>query len=138
MTGLFILLFLYTALMKLGNMPAFVNTIQQIPTIQPYKSLLAGMIPGVEIAIVMLLFFPRLRYLGLISATVLMIVFAGYVAFILASMKKLPCSCGGVLKEMTWGQHLLFNLCFAAAGLLAVSFYKKVVMTNRSSRTPVI
>jgi putative oxidoreductase len=43
-----------------------------------------------------------------------MLLFTFYILYMLLFEKHLPCSCGGVLKEMTWKQHLVFNLFFTA------------------------
>ncbi len=54
--------------------------------------------------------------------------FAGYIGYMLVFVKHLPCSCGGVLQGLSWGQHLLFNLLFlllAVMGTLLESKPKK-------------
>jgi hypothetical protein len=53
---------------------------------------------------------------------------------------KLPCSCGGVLKNLSWKEHLMFNFCFTAIAFIGWRFSKKnkdFIAINRLSRTPV-
>jgi len=44
---------------------------------------------------------------------------------ILSFSKELPCSCGGVLQEMSWQQHLVFNIVFTLLALLAAILERK-------------
>ena len=36
-----------------------------------------------------------------------------------------PCSCGGVIKRLTWTQHLILNLSFVAISILGVILQHK-------------
>jgi uncharacterized membrane protein YphA (DoxX/SURF4 family) len=135
--GLFILLFMYTAIMKLKDIHLFIGSMSHTPLLRPYATLLAGLIPGVEIAISIALIIPSTRYMGLVLATGLMGVFTLYVGLILHSMKELPCTCGGVLQQMNWQEHFLFNISFLTLGLAGIHAHKKIIAINRSSRTPV-
>jgi len=38
---------------------------------------------------------------------------------------NLPCSCGGVLQQMTWNQHLIFNVVFTLLALFAIWLTRK-------------
>ncbi|MBK7562208.1 MAG: hypothetical protein IPI68_12055 [Chitinophagaceae bacterium] len=136
--ALYVLLFLYTAIMKFRDIPFFIGSISHTPVLRHYATLLAGMIPAMEIAIAILLIIPRTRYYGLLTGTGLMGIFTLYVAFILATMKELPCSCGGVLQQLNWKEHLVFNSGFLLAGIVACYWNKQFIMINRRSRIPVI
>ena len=136
--ALYVLLFLYTAIMKLRDIPFFIGSMSHTPILRSYAGILAGMIPAMEIAIAILLIIPRTRQYGLWTGTGLMGIFTLYVAFILATMKELPCSCGGVLQQLNWKEHLVFNSGFLLAGMLACFWNKEFIAINRRSRTPVI
>jgi len=43
----------------------------------------------------------------------------------LAFAPKLPCSCGGVIQKMTWGQHVIFNLFFTLLALVGIWLARK-------------
>jgi len=94
------------------------------------------MIPAMEIAIAVLLIIPRTRHYGLLTSTGLMGIFTLYVAFILTTMKDLPCSCGGVIQQLNWKEHLIFNSVFLLAGMLACYWNKGFIAINRRSRIP--
>ena len=134
--ALYVLLFLYTAIMKIKDIPFFIGSMTHTPVLRPYATLLAGMIPAMEIAIAVLLIIPRTRHYGLLTGTGLMGIFTLYVAFILATMKELPCSCGGVIQQLNWKEHLIFNSGFLLAGILACFWNKEFIAINRRSRIP--
>jgi hypothetical protein len=121
--AIFIGLFTYTAVMKWRHLHRFIRSLQQVPIMHETAPVLAGFIPAVELGIAMLLFFPGTRTIGLLLATVLMLVFTGYVLFILTTMGQLPCSCGGIIEQMTWKQHLVFNAALVAMG--AAGWYQQ-------------
>jgi uncharacterized membrane protein YphA (DoxX/SURF4 family) len=136
--ALFVLLFLYTALSKLKDMNSFVVAMKQSRMIGPFAHLLSGLIPTVELAAAILLIIPRMRFIGLIVSTLLMIFFTGYVAYMMLYFSKLPCTCGGILESMSWRGHLYFNLLFLILGITGIKLSKKhFIAINRSSRIPV-
>lgn len=134
--ALYVLLFLYTAIMKFRDIPFFIGSMSHTPILRPYAIILAGMIPAMEIAIAVLLIIPRTRHYGLLTSTGLMGIFTLYVAFILTTMKDLPCSCGGVIQQLNWKEHLIFNSVFLLAGMLACYWNKGFIAINRRSRIP--
>ena len=135
--ALFILLFLYTAITKLAAIDRFIYIIQTVPAMKPYAHLLGWGIPITELVICTLLFIPAMRRIGLGAATLLMIGFTAYIARMMVTMSKLPCSCGGIINSMGWKDHLIFNSTFVALGIFAILLHpKSLLMTNRNSRTP--
>ncbi|MEB2778721.1 hypothetical protein SYJ56_25660, partial [Algoriphagus sp. D3-2-R+10] len=54
-------------------------------------------------------------------SVVLMILFTGYVTLVwLGFTERVPCSCGGVLSSLGWGEHLVFNLVFLGIAVWGV------------------
>lgn len=103
--------FAYTAIAKVydwqGTKLAMYN--QVLPDWS--KDLLLYGIPMVEILVALFLLFPRMRWIGFVSSLLLMLIFTGYVAWIwFGFAEKVPCSCGGILSSLTWGEHLVLNL----------------------------
>lgn len=85
-----------------------------------FSTVLSFAVPAVEFLIIALLIIPRYKLTGMFMAYTLMVMFAAYIYIILNYSSFVPCSCGGVLEKMTWSQHLVFNLFFAAAGVAAI------------------
>lgn len=136
--ALLVLLFLYTAISKLQNRDSFLVVISQSPLIASFAEALSWLVPFGELAITILLFIPSTRVVGLIASFILLICFSIYVGYMLSFATKLPCRCGGVIQDMSWHQHLWFNIFFTIASFIAFVLYpKRFVATNRSSRKPV-
>ena len=118
--AVFIFLFTYTALSKFLSITSFRATLQQSPLIKNYASVIAWLLPVTELLVSILLFIPLTRLAGLYSSFGLMTLFALYILYMLLSTSHLPCSCGGVLKQMTWKQHLVFNILFTLLGATGI------------------
>jgi len=43
----------------------------------------------------------------------------------IAFTPHLPCSCGGVIRELSWRDHLFFNVCFTVLAAVGISVEKK-------------
>jgi hypothetical protein len=118
--NLFVLLFVYTAVSKFLSFKLFELTLSHSPLISNYSSIIALLLPIIELVVACLLVFGKSKRLGLFVALILMIVFTAYILYMLLFVPNLPCSCGGVLKSMTWTQHLIFNIAFLCLALLSV------------------
>ena len=111
-TYMIIILFVYASLSKLLQFDIYVKDLHRSPFLKPYSTVLSIIVPAVELVISGLLFHPRTRLLGLYASTILMAVFTFYVWFIVAIVKDTPCSCGGLIRNLTWRQHLMFNIFY--------------------------
>jgi hypothetical protein len=123
-SSLFVLLFVYTALSKLTDYNFFVAQLYTHPGINKYAATIAWLIPTLELCAATLLSFQRTRLTGLYSSLLLMTGFTIYLLYMLRFGDNLPCSCGGVIKYMTWKQHVGFNLFFILIAILAIKLMK--------------
>lgn len=123
--ALFILLFAYTALSKLLNFESFKQVLSLSPSIGENAPIIAWTLPIVELIVASLLFIPRTRTQGLYGSFSLMVVFTIYLSYMLAATPDLPCTCGGVLSQMTWNQHLVFNIFFTLIALFGIIINKR-------------
>ena len=123
-SALLILLLLYVALSKLLTFHQFTGAMYNQPLPHWLAGMLLWLLPLSEIGTALLLYLPATRLPGFYAATLLIFLFTGYVALILAnSFGRIPCSCGGILKSMGWETHLFFNLFFlilSITGLIAM------------------
>ncbi|MEH6659588.1 MauE/DoxX family redox-associated membrane protein [Leeuwenhoekiella marinoflava] len=110
----FILLWVYAATAKLLEFDQFKVQLSQVSFLKPMAGLLVYIIPLVEYSLAALLLVSRTRRLGLMSSAILMSVFTVYIAGMISFNPELPCSCGGIINELTWQQHLVFNLFVTA------------------------
>lgn len=116
----FIILFIYTAINKLSAISQFQNVLSKSSLIGNMAYPVSWIIPISELAIVVLLFFPATRSAGIYSSLFLVTAFTIYLVYMLAFASWLPCSCGGVLSQMSWKQHILFNISFILLALVAI------------------
>lgn len=112
------LMFCYSAFVKLydwrGNRVAMY---QQILPDWSKDALVIGL-PIIELIVGVLLLVPSGRKWGFPMATFLMGIFSFYVAWVWLGLGgKTPCSCGGIISSLSWGQHLIFNLIFLGFSL---------------------
>jgi len=121
---LFILLFAYTAFSKLTGMFSFQFALRESPLLGNYYLPVSWAVPFSELIICLLLAVPRYRLRGLYYATALMLLFTIYIVCMIALIPTLPCSCGGVIKLMSWRQHVLFNSFFITLGLCGIILEK--------------
>src|SRR5690625_3650542 len=103
-------LFIYTVVSKLLDMGIFQSQIAQSAMLAPYSSILAWLVPVVELLLAGLLLISSTRVWGLLGSAVLMLGFTIYVYLIWTYSHSLPCSCGGVLESMYRDTHLYYNL----------------------------
>lgn len=122
---LLVILFLYTGVSKLVDFKGFTYDLNNQPFPNTFTPILRWIIPFAEIAIVATLLFDKTRLIGLYSSLVLMILFTIYTALVLLHVfDYVPCSCGGVIKYLSWPQHLMFNLFFVVISYVAIRLCK--------------
>jgi uncharacterized membrane protein YphA (DoxX/SURF4 family) len=119
-SSLLIALFAYTGMSKLTDYAVFKSQIQKSPYIYPVASFVAPATPIFELLLVFLLIFPKSRLAGLYLSYFVMLLFTGYVYIMLKFSPSLPCSCGGVISDMSWHQHLIFNAIFTILSTVGV------------------
>jgi len=122
-TALFILTFFYAALSKLKDFNNFEIQLAKSPILGSIYGIVAIAIPVVEIVIVSFLLIERLRFIGLLASFTIMVAFTAYIFVILHFSEYIPCSCGGILQNMSWTQHLYFNFLLIILAAFAVMAY---------------
>jgi hypothetical protein len=118
--SLLIILFVYAALSKLLDYKTFRLQLGRSPYLTAIADLIAWIIPISELLSALSLAFKRTRLIGLYASLFLMILFSGYIYIMLHYSYYLPCSCGGILSNMSWTQHLIFNLFFTIISLIGI------------------
>ena len=139
-SGIFIILFTYTAVNKLIDYPTFRIAVVQSPVLKHYADWVIVGVPAVELIIVALLAVPSARRAGLWAALLVMVAFTLYIGYLVFFAGELPCNCGGIIKALSWKQHLVVNVALVALALWAVlttGSHKNTIAIDRISRTPV-
>jgi uncharacterized membrane protein YphA (DoxX/SURF4 family) len=120
-----IILFLYTGIAKMQDYTVFREQMAESPVLAPVSKAIAFLLPLAEFVVVVLLAIPRWRLKGLYATLGLMILFTGYILALLATSDQLPCSCGGIIEQLSWQQHLVFNGVFILLNVLAIKLHLK-------------
>ncbi len=116
-----ILLWTYTGLDKLlryeESRKAFHN--QTFPP--ELAELLSGLVPLSELALVVFLLVPVLRWWGHLGSLLLLTVFLTYIGLIwVGAFPRVPCNCAGILESLDWSTHFWLNLGFIFLSVLGL------------------
>ena len=130
-SALLIILFVYAATSKFLDFQKFQVQLGQSPLLTAFAKWVAWLIPTIEIIISLLLAFSKTRLLALYASFGLMVMFTSYIITITRFSDYVPCSCGGVLQNMGWKQHLYFNLVFVLLSLVGIFLYRKEVVDTK-------
>ncbi|MBV9988267.1 MAG: hypothetical protein JO301_11335 [Chitinophagaceae bacterium] len=110
---LLITLFAYTAFIKLLDYNEYVSGLQSQPLPDWLVRLLIPLTPLVEFTCAILLSFQVTRTVGLAVGLTLLVLFTSYTVMVLLHVfPHVPCPCGGIIRHLSWKQHLAFNLFF--------------------------
>ena len=116
-----VFLFFYTATAKLSNLAVFESELENQAVPGWSVPVLLWLIPVSELATVLMLSWPRFKHYGLWLSVLLLSVFTLYIGLaVLNVFERVPCSCGGVLKNMGMQSHLVFNLFFLLLSIWGV------------------
>ncbi|HEU4791811.1 MAG TPA: MauE/DoxX family redox-associated membrane protein [Flavobacterium sp.] len=130
---LYILLFVYAAVSKLIDFDNFQAQLGQSPLLSAYTGFVSYTVILIEIIIAVLLSIPRFRLIGLFTSFCLMVMFTAYIIIITNYSSYVPCSCGGILENMDWNEHLIFNICFVVLAVIAILSIINISNENESS-----
>jgi len=118
-------LFGYAAYTKLAIYSTFIQQLKIVPISSSFASVIAWSVPGIEIIIAVLLLVKPTRLIGLWAAFGLMLLFTAYVFLILYKYTVEPCTCLGIIGQLSWKVHLFFNLFFTLLAMLGLFFFTR-------------
>ena len=137
-SALLVMLFLYASLSKFLDFHTFIGEMNNQPLPNSWTPFLVWFIPCSEILMCIALLFERTRLIGFYAALFFMSLFTIYsIIIILNFFGRIPCSCGGVIKRLTWNQHIVLNLFFVALSISGIvlqrrKFFKSILITKNS------
>lgn len=119
-------LYSYVAFSKWFAFGRFVHDMHNQPFARWLADLLIGVLPLLELAVAVLLLFPRWVIWGFGLSVLLMGVFTLYVGAVwLHLFDRVPCACGGFLSGLGWGQHLAVNLLLLGVSVWGGHLHKQ-------------
>ncbi|SFF07132.1 hypothetical protein SAMN05518672_11563 [Chitinophaga sp. CF118] len=126
----FFFLFVYTSLSKLYQYDFYYNDLLRSPLLSSVAYPISILIPGSELIVAVLLIPDRTRKYGFIGSLILMALFTLYVGYVLTLTTDRPCTCGGIIRQLSWRNHLIFNLIFLAMGFAGFILEKRTLITT--------
>lgn len=124
------MLFAYASINKLIAYDIFVADLKRSPLLGRFATILSIFIPAIELLICGLLLVGRTRKIGFIASAALMLSFTVYVWYVLSFTKDKPCSCGGIIRNLSWQNHLIFNVAFLLIAITGAIVYFRKHKTN--------
>ena len=109
----------------------FELTLKMSPHLYAFSSVLAYTVVALEGITVLLLFYHRLRLTGLWLSLGLMLSFITYIAYMFLYSSSLPCSCGGIIAQLSWKDHLLLNIFLSSLAAMGIYFQR---MLNKKAK----
>ena len=132
MVGLIFMMLLYASFSKYFDFSAFQRAMHNQPFPSWFSDVLVIVLPPMEIIVAILLAADKARITGLKATIGLMTAFTLYIVAILVHLfPMVPCTCGGIIRLMSWPQHLLFNLFYIAIAIVAL----KITIENQPNKT---
>jgi cytochrome c oxidase subunit IV len=122
---LLVLLFVYAACSKLLQYESFKSQLVNSPFLKPFSAVIVWFIPTIELITAVMLTVRHTRRTGLYSSFILLLIFTLYITGMLVSGIPLPCSCGGIIQELSWKQHLVFNVFFIVLAFTGIVLERK-------------
>ena len=119
-------LFIYATIAKIMDYTLFKEQLTESPVLKPVAIPMAIGLPIVEFALVVLLAVPKWRLKGLYTSAGLLAIFTIYIVVVMTTSDRLPCSCGGLLEQMSWKGHIIFNISFIFIDLLAIRLERTI------------
>jgi len=129
------LVLLYAAASKLLEYDKFLITMGQSAMLTPYASILAWLIPLIEICLTILLVFECLRLEGLYGSLAILTMFTTYIYIIQRYAENIPCSCGGLLEKMDWEAHFVLNIFLVVLNIIGIAL-QDIQLRNESGGCP--
>lgn len=127
---LFMALFALTAVDKLIHFGRFYTELGKSPFLAPYAMGVAWGTPIIELTVTLMLGINRWRLLGLYISVFLMSLFSAYIYLLLNYSYYTPCLCSAALENLSWEEHLVFNLVFLALAIIGVLLKEKSLSTK--------
>lgn len=122
---LFMVLWIYAATSKLLIYEEFQIQLSKSPFVSKYSPQLVWIIPLTEYILAGLFLFSKNLITALYSSFSFMVLFTLYIVAILNFGNSIPCSCGGIIAQLSWKEHILFNVTFILLAFIGIVFLKR-------------
>ncbi len=120
---LIVFLLVYTGVSKLLDYEQFGTDLEKSPIIPTsLVPLITFALPISEILLALALLSTRWRKDAFLVSGFLFVLFTLYLCIILYAADYVPCSCGGVVAQMSWEWHIVMNVFFILISFISYYF----------------
>lgn len=115
-----IVLFGFSALDKYINRDSFMVQMGKSPLMTGFEPYLKWAVPVVELAICLVMIWPKSRQVGLYAFYTVMVLFSFYIMALLRIDETIPCGCNALTEKMSLQWHVGMNLAFCGLAVWGV------------------
>jgi putative oxidoreductase len=123
-------LFVYTGVNKLISFDFTLKDLNRSPLLGNYALLIAILVPLLELLTAAMLMIPKYKKTGFLLAFFLMLTFTLYVGYVLSFTNQRPCTCGGIIRQLSWPNHLILNITFLILSTLGWLLHNRKLESN--------
>ena len=105
----------------------YLYDLKRSPLLGSYAMTIAIIVPAAELLVAALLLPDQTRKWGLTGSLILMILFTLYVGYVLVFTTSRPCTCGGIIRQLSWPEHLVFNISFLLLAIIGIHLKAKII-----------
>lgn len=131
LAAVLVFLYIYTGLSKYQSLNTFQVVLGKSILIKAYSIPISLVLPGFEILLAIALAIPKTRRLGFLTSAYLLSAFTLYLLYMIKFSPKLPCSCGGIISQLSWRQHIILNTILIATSIYGNIITKKIDNNNQ-------
>jgi len=126
-------LFVFSGFEKIITHSQFERGLEKVSMIGNYANIMSWSVPILELLIALLIVVNKTSRLGLKLFVLLMFIFTVYIGIMLVWADRLPCHCNILIQQLSWSQHILFNVAFIAIAFFAIHVLG--IQQNRNFKT---
>lgn len=123
LTRIFMLIFLYSAVVKFLEFNEFKSELAKSPFLHSMAGFVAWLVAGSELIVGLLLVIKRTQLFALYVYFYMMAAFTAYVYLMMKKAYYLPCACMGIVDNLGWDAHLIVNIVITLLALIAIVLY---------------
>jgi len=118
-----ILIWAYTFVAKVFDFETFQRQIKGAYMLSAGGNLLPYLLQIVHFGIILLLINKSWRRMGLITSILVLILYTGYLVYVLKFAPSIPCSCIAMFNWMNWNDQLYFNFSMLAINIIGLIIF---------------
>ncbi|OCA77124.1 hypothetical protein BBI01_01280 [Chryseobacterium artocarpi] len=118
-----ILTWVYTFASKVFDFETFERQIRGAYLLSSGGNLLPYILQLVHAGIILMLLNKNWRRLGLITSMVVLVLYTGYLVYVLKFAPSIPCSCIALFNWINWNDQLYFNFIILAINIIGLVMF---------------